>query len=76
MTSPAGMKRNASAYARKGSVPSQASEGRLRLGVLPCRSAFAALGCVDSYPPIDGHSAAIFALAAVCCASLANFTFE
>jgi hypothetical protein len=76
MTSPAGMNRKASAYAKNGSVASQTSEKRLRPERVSGRSALEASACVASCrPQIVGHSAAIFAFAAVCCASLANFTF-
>ena len=71
---PAGRKRNAIVYAKKGSVASHAGEKRLRPDVLSGRSASDAASVVMAgYPTFDGHSAAIFAFAAVNWPRLANF---
>ena len=75
-TAPAGRNKKRSVYAKNGSVAIHARERRLRPDVVSGRSASGAasvaMGC---YPTFEGHSARIFAFAAVCCPRLANFTF-
>jgi hypothetical protein len=54
-------------YAKNGTVPIHASEKRLRPDLTSGRSASGAASAVMAQPPtFDGHSAAIFAFAAVC----------
>ena len=74
-TSPAGRKRNRSAYAKNGSVPTHARERRLRPDTKSGRSALDAAS-VASYAPIFvGHCCAISVFAAVCCPLVANLIF-
>ena len=75
-TANAGRNRKSSVYAKKGSVAIHARERRLRPDLVSGRSASGAASAVmGDYPTFEGHSAAIFAFAAVCCPRLANFTF-
>ncbi len=75
-TSPAGRNRNRTVYAKNGSVPSHASERRLRPDLTSGRSAPVAASVAMSYDPIfDGHCCAISAFARVCWPPLANLTF-
>ena len=64
------------AYAKNGSVASQASERRLRPDVMSGRSACGAASVAIAYAPtFVGHCCAIRFFAFVCWPRLANFTF-
>ena len=73
---PAGRNRKAIVYAKNGSVPIHANEGRLRPDLMSGRRASdAASAAIAAYPTFAGHSAAICAAAFDSWLRFANFTF-